>query len=81
VQEINALGQTTESLLGNGLTRVFTYDSYHQLDQLHLKNGTSYLDVVDYGFDPLTGNLLQRQDYWNSRNEFFFFSNLLSFKI
>ncbi len=53
----NALGQITESTLGNGLKRVSGYDSYHLPNQITLKNGTSVIDRIDYSFNALTGNL------------------------
>ncbi|GHU73072.1 hypothetical protein FACS189413_17050 [Bacteroidia bacterium] len=76
VDEINALGQITESTLGNGLKRVSGYDTYHLPNQILLKNGNNNIDRIDYVFNHTTGNLRQRNDITNSRNEFFGYDNL-----
>jgi RHS repeat-associated protein len=68
---VNALGQITESTLGNGLKRILGYDTYHLPNQFLLKNGSSVVDRVDYAFSPVTGNLTQRNDVTNGRNEVF----------
>ena len=68
---INALGQITQSTLGNGLQRVTGYDTYHLPNQIELKDGSTVVDVVGYGFNPTTGNLTSRNDISNSRNELF----------
>jgi RHS repeat-associated protein len=67
----NALGQITESTLGNGLKRVSGYDTYHLPNQIALKDGTTFIDRVNYDFDPYIGNLTQRNDITNGRNEVF----------
>jgi len=68
---INALGQITQSTLGNGLQRLSGYDTYHLPNQIELKNGGTVIDVVGYNFNPATGNLSSRNDISNSRNELF----------
>ena len=73
---INALGQITESTLGNGLKRVSGYDTYHLPNQIQLKDGTTVIDRVDYSFSSTTGNLTSRNDISNSRNEVFGYDNL-----
>ncbi len=68
---VNALGQITESSLGNSLKRISGYDTYHLPNQILLKNGTSVIDLVNYSFDPVTGNLTERNDISNNRKEVF----------
>ncbi|WP_158648201.1 hypothetical protein, partial [Candidatus Symbiothrix dinenymphae] len=73
---INALGQITESTLGNGLKRVSDFDTYHLPNQILLKNGASVIDDVNYTFNAMTGNLTQRNDVSNRKNEVFGYDNL-----
>ncbi|GAP72169.1 RHS repeat-associated core domain-containing protein [Candidatus Symbiothrix dinenymphae] len=73
---INALGQITESTLGNGLKRVSDFDTYHLPNQILLKNGASVIDDVNYTFNAMTGNLTQRNDVTNSKDEAFGYDNL-----
>ena len=68
---INALGQITESTLGNNLKRITGYDTYHLPNQIQLKDGVSVIDQIDYNFNPVTGNVTSRNDVTNSRNELF----------
>ena len=68
---MNALGQITGSMLGNGLQRISGYDTYHFLNQIQLEDGNTVIDNVDYSFNPTTGNVTSRNDITNSRNELF----------
>jgi RHS repeat-associated protein len=68
---INALGQITESTLGNGLKRISVYDTYHLPSQILLKDGSSVIDQVNYVFNSANGNLIQRNDVSNGKNEVF----------
>jgi len=58
----NAMGQITESTLGNGLKRISGYDAYYSPNQILLKNGNSVINQVDYNFNGTTGNLTSRSD-------------------
>ncbi len=73
---VNALGQITESTMGNGLKRISGYDTYHLPNQIMLKNGSSVIDQVNYVFNATTGNLSQRNDVTLGRNETFGYDNL-----
>ena len=68
---VNALGEITESTLGNGLKRILGYDTYHFPNQIALKDGSAIIDQVNYVFNAANGNLKQRNDITHSRNEFF----------
>jgi RHS repeat-associated protein len=75
--EANALGQITSSRLGNGLTRNTVF--YHRtfmLESITLNDGASKLDEIIYNFIPSSGNLQQRNDMSNVRNEVFNFDHL-----
>ena len=67
----NALGQITESTLGNGLKRFSGYDTYHLPNLIQLKDGNLALDHVNYTFNAAAGNLTNRNDATNARNEAF----------
>ncbi|MDR1682140.1 MAG: hypothetical protein LBS25_01955 [Candidatus Symbiothrix sp.] len=73
---INALGQITRSTLSNGMKRAMNYDGYHQLSQLFLTTNGPVVDQINYQFNPLTGNLTQRNDSYLGRNELFGYDNL-----
>ncbi|MDR2584998.1 MAG: FG-GAP-like repeat-containing protein, partial [Prevotellaceae bacterium] len=68
---INALGQVTTGTLGNGLQRVMGYDTYHLPNQIALKDGSTIIDQIDYGYNPVTINLTSRNDISTGRNELF----------
>ncbi|MDR2927833.1 MAG: FG-GAP-like repeat-containing protein, partial [Cytophagaceae bacterium] len=69
---LNAFGQVTQSTAGNGLVRNTSFSTTDfTLESITLKNGTSVMDNVTYNFDATSGNLLQRNDVTNSRNELF----------
>jgi hypothetical protein len=62
----------TLSTLGNGLTRNTTYNPTNlTLQNISLNNGGTKMDDVDYSFLPSSGNLQQRNDKTNARNELF----------
>ena len=72
VDAINAFGQVTQSTLGNGLTRKTAYNSSNlTLQGITLKNGDTNVDEMTYNFTPSSGNLQQRNDATNARNETF----------
>jgi YD repeat-containing protein len=73
---VNAQGQITESTLGNGLKRHSGYDTYHLPNQILLKDGSSVVDQVNYTFNSTSGNLTQRNDVSNGKNEVFGYDNL-----
>ena len=72
---INALGQITESMLGNGLKRIIGYDSYHFLNQILLKDGATVLDQINYNFNATTSNLTSRSGT-SDANETFGYDDL-----
>jgi len=67
----NVWGQVYKSTLGNGLTRESNFDEHYMPTQILLKNGNSVIDRVDYEFNFTTGNLTNRNDVSNSKNETF----------
>ncbi|MCL2026984.1 MAG: FG-GAP-like repeat-containing protein [Bacteroidales bacterium] len=70
--EINALGQITHSTFGNGLTRHTAYNTANlTLQSITLNDGANPIDQIAYNFIPTSGNLQQRNDITNARNETF----------
>ncbi|MDD6209951.1 MAG: FG-GAP-like repeat-containing protein [Bacteroidales bacterium] len=76
LDSVNAAGQTTQSTLGNGLTRTFTYDTYDYPTSYTLKDGKTEKDRMVLAFDSLSGNLKHRNDITNGYNEVFEYDNL-----
>jgi RHS repeat-associated protein len=59
----NARGQATNIVLGNGISKVKTYDSYGFLTNISdTKTGVDALKM-DYSFDTQRGNLTSRKNY------------------
>jgi RHS repeat-associated protein len=71
--EINAFGQITSSTFGNGLIRNTAFNPTNlSLHNISLSNGVAPpIDEVAYTFHPSSGNLQQRNDKSNLRNETF----------
>ncbi|MDD6209610.1 MAG: SpvB/TcaC N-terminal domain-containing protein, partial [Bacteroidales bacterium] len=56
----NENGEITESLFGNGLSRVSGFTAEGRLSTLQLKNGNSAIDSIYYNFSPSRERLLER---------------------
>ncbi len=67
----NAMGQLTESTLGNGLKKNISYNSNLMLQSIQLKNGSVPIDQIGYEFELASGNLTQRSDITHTRTENF----------
>src|SRR5581483_8600326 len=58
---VNAAGQTTSELLGNGLTTTRSYDQLFRMTAVTSSNGGGAVHNLSYTLDAI-GNVLQRQD-------------------
>ncbi|MDP3912944.1 MAG: FG-GAP-like repeat-containing protein [Bacteroidota bacterium] len=73
---INARGQMTQSLYGNGMQTTNTYDLISgSLKHIKTEKGTTKVQDWEYGFDAL-GNLTTRTDVKRSMSETFEYDNL-----
>ena len=73
---INAIGQITQSTLGNGTVRGAAYNRYDLLTSLTLKKGSAVRDSIGFDFNHITGNLTSRNDSINGLNESFGYDDL-----
>ena len=76
--DVNNKGQFTGFSLGNGLITTRTYSDRGELTGINtnFKNTTTnYVQNAAYVYDPNTGNLTERNDIRNGRDEFFGYDN------
>src|SRR6266513_235531 len=72
---LNAAGQVTSELLGNGLTSSYTYDTLFRETATTASNVGGAVHNLSFTFDAI-GNVIQRQDFVQALTETFAYDTL-----